>query len=129
MSGEQKNSGCLKGCLIGCGVVFVLGVVVIVVVITQAGRIVSLAADRIGNTVMESVDQKLPEGYDRQMVRDTFKTGIQALKNGEIDRAEVQEIGDYLQAALADDTLTTAETDELLQMIKQAAESKPTSGI
>ncbi len=119
---EEKKTNWKKGCLIGCVVTFVLGLICVVVLFLAMGKIISFAATKVGEKIQTEIEQKLPEGYDKQKVRDGFQDGFQALQEGRINKMEVQAIGDYANEILADDEITTEEMDRFLEMIETSSQ-------
>ncbi len=113
---EKKKTNWKKGCLIGCGITFVLLIIAIVVIIFAMGKLIRYSGEKI-QTEME---ERMPEDYDKQRFRDTFKEGFAAVKDGRIDKNEVQSIGNYAQEILKDGELSTEEMDTFLEMIDTA---------
>lgn len=120
---QQKSSGWKKGCLIGCGVLLILAIVFVVVLFFAMGKLVNYAATQFPQMIENYVEERLPENYDKQKFRETFDTGIKALKEGRIDNAEINQITDHMNAAMQDGKLDTEETDELLRLINEASEN------
>jgi uncharacterized membrane protein len=107
-----------KGCLIAVVIVVVVLIAIVLVLYMNRGKLVNMAMDKM----VEGVMTNLPEGYDQAMARQTFDEFIVAVKEKRVDKEELQELGEIMQAIMADKKLETQEVDQLMEAMRTASQ-------
>jgi hypothetical protein len=107
-----------KGCLIAVIIVVVILAAALLLLYMNRGKLVNMAMDKM----VEGVMTNLPEGYDRQVAKQTFDDFIVAVKENRVEKEEFQEIGELMQAIMADKKLEAAEVDQLMKVLKEASQ-------
>jgi len=105
-----------KGCLIAVLVIVVLAVVIALVLYLNRGKIMEMAMDKM----VEQVMANLPPDYDQEMARQNIDDFVAGVKEGRVDKEETREIGEILQAIMADKKLETQEVDQLMEAMREA---------
>lgn len=106
-----------RGCLIAVLVIILVVVIVGAVLYINRGKLLQMAMDKMVDQIMTN----LPEDYDEAMARQTLDEFIVAVKEGRVEKEEFEEIGQILQATMADKKLETHEVDQLLEAMREAA--------
>ena len=78
----------------------------------------------IDNTETQIVAD-LPDGYTEDSVHQIMLDLKAAIKNGEIDGADIQKLGQIFQTAMADKTIDQEEGAEILKTIQKALGQEP----
>jgi uncharacterized protein YpuA (DUF1002 family) len=107
-----------KGCLIAVIIVVVILVAAVLILYLNRGKLVNMAMDKMVEAVMTS----LPEDYDRERAQQTFDEFIVAVKKNRVEKEEFQEIGEIMQAIMADQKLETQEVDQLMEVLQEASQ-------
>jgi hypothetical protein len=107
-----------KGCLIAVVIVVVILAAALLLLYMNRGKLVNMAMDKM----VEGVMTNLPEDYDRQEAQQTFDDFIVAVKEDRVDKEEFQEIGELMQAIMADKKLETGEVDQLMEALQAASQ-------
>jgi hypothetical protein len=107
-----------KGCLVAVIIVVVILVAALLVIYANRGKLVNMAMDKM----IEGVMAQLPDGYDRAMAQQTFDDFVLAVKEERVDQEEFKQIGELVQAIMADKKLTTEEVDQLMTALKEASQ-------
>ncbi len=107
-----------KGCLIAVIIVVVILVAAVLMLYMNRAKLVNLAMDKM----VEGVMTGLPEGYNRDQAQQTFDDFIVAVKDNRVDKEEFQEIGEIMQAIMADKKLEAEEVDQLMEVLKAAGQ-------
>jgi hypothetical protein len=106
-----------KGCLISVVIVILLVLIGAYLLYANCGKIV----EKFVAKMQEQVLADLPEGYDREMVRETFSDFMVALREDRVSKEELQLLGDNVKEALEDKKLETEEVDRLMKLMQEAS--------
>ena len=107
-----------KGCLIAVIIVVVILAAALLLLYMNRGKLVNMAMDKM----VEGVMTNLPEGYDRGAAQQTFDDFVVAVKENRVEKEEFQEIGELMQAIMADKKLETEEVDQLMTALQEASQ-------
>jgi len=107
-----------KGCLIAVIIVVVIVVIIAVLLYVNRGKLVDMAMDKMTESVMAN----LPEGYDQVVAKQAFDDFVVAVQEGRVEKEEFQEIGEMMQAIMADKKLEAAEVDQLMGVLRSASQ-------
>ena len=107
-----------KGCLIAVIIVVVIPAAALLLLYMNRGKLVNMAMDKM----VEGVMTNLPEGYDREAAQQTFDDFVVAVKENRVEKEEFQEIGELMQAIMADKKLETEEVDQLMTALQEASQ-------
>jgi hypothetical protein len=107
-----------KGCLIGVLIVILLALIAAYLLYANCDKIL----EGVVAKMQEQVLADLPEGYDREMVKETFSDFMVALREDRVSKEELQLLGDNVKEALEDKKLETEEVDKLMQLMQEASQ-------
>jgi len=107
-----------KGCLVAVIIVVVVLAAALLLLYMNRGKLVNMAMDKM----VEGVMTNLPEGYDQQAAQQTFDDFVVAVKENRVEKEEFQEIGELMQAIMADKKLETEEVDQLMEVLREASQ-------
>lgn len=124
---KRERGGALKGILIGCVVLIVLGIIAGGVgywyLKKNASRIVSGVVQKGGEKALEAFEKRikeiLPAGYDVKKVEEAFEVTKKGLKDGSIKPEDFGKISSKIGEAIQDGKLTPEELDEIVDYLKQ----------
>ena len=117
-----------RGCTIALIIVAILVVIVIAIGIIIYANWDSIKDKFIGTitkATQEEILKDVPEGYSENDVKRIFADLKVAIENGTIDQAEMQELINYYQTAMADRTIDREEGRTLLGIIQKAMDQVP----
>ena len=118
MAAEKKKGGCLKGCLVSLGVIFIMVIIGGGLLWFYRGKVISKATK-----VMETkIVKRLPEGIDKKEVKELFAKARKAIKTGDYDKKKLKAVGRECKKALKDKKLTEEEINKIIKELKEALE-------
>ncbi len=129
---QPKKGGCMKKILIGCGVLLIVGIVVVIAavafVLKNKDKMISWSVGKLEKVVMAEVTD---EGL-RQDLKMNFSGFSEALKEGRISEADAQNLIMALSESVQDGRVTEEEVarinsvfDDILDKTSSAPEEQP----
>ena len=119
---KPRMHGCLKGCLIFLGVCVLIFVVMVGVVYYKGETIKTWAVERTFDTIETRFMDNLPEGVDKEEVKETLERLKIVVIDGELSRKEVKKMLSEFERAMEDEKLDADEINHLLEVINEAVE-------
>ncbi len=119
---KPRMHGCLKGCLIFLGVCVLAFVVMVGVVYYKGEAIKTWAVERTFDTIETRFMDNLPEGVDKEEVKETLERLKIVVIEGELSRNEVKKMLSEFERAMEDEKLDADEINHLLEVINEAIE-------
>ena len=118
---EQKPRmhGCLKGCLVFLGVCVFTFIVTVSVVYYKRESIKNWVVVRAFDAMEAGLTESLPEGVDRENVREMLDHLETAIIEGDISGKELETILPEFQRAMEDKELDAEEINHLLDVINE----------
>ena len=117
-----------KGCTIGLivvGVIIVLMIIGAIFLWIYKDKIMEAGIDYLIDNTETQIVADLPDGYTEDSVHQIMLDLKAAIKNGEIDGADIQKLGQIFQTAMADKTIDQEEGAEILKTIQKALGQEP----
>lgn len=117
-----------KGCTIGLIILAVIVVIIIVGIIliwANRDKIMEAGLNYIVDTTEQEIVANIPEGYTPEMVHQIMDDFKAAVRNKEVDAAQIQELANTFRAAMDDKEIDKVEGRELLEMIQEALGQEP----
>ncbi len=111
-----------KGCtiaLIIVGILVVIAAGIVIYIWLNFDDLKNAGIDMMVDGISEEVLANLPEGYSEEYATQLMTELKAKLKDGSMLPEEIQEMGNELRAAMADEQLDADESERLLKMIEE----------
>ena len=111
----KKKSGCLKWGGIGCGVLFLLIIILAVGAWTQRHKFMEWAGEKMRAEILKA----LPEDFNQAEATEVMESFWNALKEDKVTEADVKQLTTRFQTAFQDGELSNEEAEELLNFMRE----------
>lgn len=118
--GQEKKGGCLKWLLIGCGVLVVIAIILVVLGFIFGPKLAMWGLGKLKEPVVAALPVE-----DKDEAQERFQQFFEDLMSDQVDQAKAQEIIGGIQAALADQTVSEEEAQEILDKLRALQGAPP----
>jgi hypothetical protein len=121
----QKNSGCIKWLLIGCGALIVLGILGSIAFYFGAKYLFKYGGEKIYEAVEQKIMNEIPaDSPSHDKMKAGLRNGFLGLKQGNLSTKEIEIIGDMFTQSQSDGKIEPEEIDRITEYIDLAAKDK-----